>query len=154
VTFTDDVDRIMAVMDAAFDPRFGEAWSARQVHDALTLGNCSYRLLCETGEPVQAGVAAAGFYLAKRNYDEEELLLLAVTPENRGRGLGRRLLSDLIGQAQARGSLRILLEMRAGNPAEALYLRLGFTRIGLRPGYYRANDGTRLDAITFALDLK
>jgi len=30
----DDVDRIMAVMHAAFPPDFGEAWTRRQVEDA------------------------------------------------------------------------------------------------------------------------
>ena len=34
----DDLDAIMAVMAAAFDPAFGEAWSRRQVGDALVAG--------------------------------------------------------------------------------------------------------------------
>jgi ribosomal-protein-alanine N-acetyltransferase len=47
----------------------------------------------------------------------------------------------------------LLLEMRRGNPAEALYRTLGFVAIGARPNYYRAADGTRIDAITFSLQL-
>ena len=30
----DDLDRLMAVMNTAFDPTFGEAWTRRQVEDA------------------------------------------------------------------------------------------------------------------------
>ena len=36
----DDLDRLRAVMTAAFDPAFGEAWTRRQVEDALLIGNC------------------------------------------------------------------------------------------------------------------
>jgi ribosomal-protein-alanine N-acetyltransferase len=37
---TDHIDRLMAVMDAAFDPFFQEAWTRRQVEDALVTGMC------------------------------------------------------------------------------------------------------------------
>ena len=40
----DDLDRIMAVMEAAFDPEYGEAWTRRQVGDALTFSNTYYLL--------------------------------------------------------------------------------------------------------------
>ena len=53
----DDIDRIMAVMVAAFDPAFGEAWNRRQVEDALLLGNCHYLLIAENGEAPAAGRA-------------------------------------------------------------------------------------------------
>ena len=33
------VDQIMAIMEAAFDPQWGEAWNRRQVEDALLLPN-------------------------------------------------------------------------------------------------------------------
>ena len=33
------VDQIMAVMETAFDPQWGEAWNRRQVEDALLLPN-------------------------------------------------------------------------------------------------------------------
>ena len=40
----------MAVMNAAFDPAFGEAWNRRQVEDALLLGQSHYALLAAHGE--------------------------------------------------------------------------------------------------------
>lgn len=142
----DDLDRIMGVMQAAFDPAYGEAWTRRQVEDALVLGNCHYCL-------AQSGGEAAGFYLSRHGYEEEELLLIAVHPRCRGRGFGQQLLDDLAQQAALRGARRLLLEMRRNNPAETLYRRNGFVPIGERLNYYRTPSGERLDAITFARNL-
>ena len=142
----DDLDRIMAVMNAAFDPEFGEAWNRRQVEDALVIGNCHYGLAF-------AGEACAGFFLSRAGVDEEELLLLAVTPAQRSRGYGARLLEQFLEGARARGAGRALLEMRQGNPAEQLYLRRQFVQIGCRPNYYRGTNGTRINALTFACEL-
>lgn len=146
----DDLDRIMAVMQAAFAPEYGEAWTRRQVEDALLLGACHYGLIAAHGGEPGADEAAAGFYLSRTGYEEEELLLLAVDPACRRLGLGRRLLDRFAAAARANGAHRLLLEMRRGNPAEALYREFGFTRIGERPNYYRAGNGERIDAITFA----
>lgn len=142
----DDLDRIMAVMQAAFDPAYGEAWNRRQIEDALLIGNCHYGL-------GYAGETCAGFFLSRFGFDEEELLLLAVAPEQRGRGHGARLLERFIAGARARGATRVLLEMRKGNAAERLYRARGFEQIGRRPDYYRGANGERIDALTFACQL-
>ncbi|PKB25916.1 ribosomal-protein-alanine N-acetyltransferase [Novosphingobium kunmingense] len=147
----DDLDRIMAVMEAAFDPAFGEAWSRRQVEDALLIGNCHYGLLDTFGDALREDAEAAGFFLSRHGYEEEELLLLAVDPRFRRRGVGRALLEQFASQSRERGAKRLLLEMRRGNPAEILYRDFGFVPIGERIDYYRFSDGTRTDAITFAL---
>lgn len=146
----DDLDRIMAVMAAAFDPAFGEAWTRRQVEDALILGNCHYGLVGPDGLVPSTGEAAAGFYLARQGFDEVELLLLGVVPGHRRSGLGSQLLNGLAARARLDGASRLLLEMRRGNPAEALYRRHGFEVIGERPNYYRGANGERISAITFA----
>lgn len=159
---TCDIDRIMAVMAAAFDPEYGEAWSRRQIEDALLIGNCHYLLADSTGEEPSGQIPAdkapgsgpdtaiAGFTLSRGGYGEEELLLFAVAPEFRGAGVGSRLLARFAEAARARGATRLLLEMRRGNPAESLYLRHGFVAVGLRPNYYSTRSGPRLDAITFS----
>lgn len=150
---SDDLDRIMALMQAAFDPVYGEAWTRRQVEDALVIGNCHYLLVGTDGAP--AGEReAVGFSLSRTGFDEEELLLFAVAPDWRRRGLGGKLLSTLIGEARNRGAARMLLEMRRGNPAESLYRSFGFMPIGERPSYYRMPHGERIDAITFACDIR
>jgi ribosomal-protein-alanine N-acetyltransferase len=149
----DDTDRIMAVMAEAFDPIYGEAWNRGQLESALILGSAHYRLIAAGGAEPPPGEQAAGFALVRTLFDEDELLLFAVRPALRGRGLGRALLEQVVGDARARGSRRILLEMRRGNSAERLYRAFGFIQVGLRPDYYRGANNTRCDALTFACSL-
>lgn len=146
----DHLDCIMEVMEQAFDPAYGEAWTRRQVEDALSFGNCHYRLIGHDGRPPSPAEPAAGFSLSRIVYDEEELLLFAIAPQWRRQGLGQQLLSAFAIDAASRGARRLLLEMRRGNPAEVLYRKFGFEPIGERPNYYRTADGSRLDALTFA----
>ena len=145
----DDLDGIMAVMKAAFDPAYGEAWSRRQVSDALVLPNTHYILAGTGGGEPADGERAVGFALSRGVLDEEELLLIAVDPAYRGRGIGAKLLQRYIEAAEARGKTRLFLEMREGNPAESLYRRAGFEPIGRRRNYYRNASKGPLDAITY-----
>ncbi|QDK33284.1 MULTISPECIES: GNAT family N-acetyltransferase [Sphingomonadaceae] len=149
----DDLDRIMSVMETAFDPNWGEAWNRRQVDDALLLGNCHYYLISPDGTPVTGDEEAAGFSLSRTGYEEEELLLLGVKPQFRRLGLGRAILDALRLAAARRGARRLLLEMRRGNPAQSLYCNFGFYSIGERKDYYRTQNGERIDALTFACDI-
>lgn len=149
---SDPVDAIMAVMERAFDPAWGEAWNRRQVSDALVLPSCGFAVIDDAGIIGGSGTPA-GFYLTRTAYDEEELLLIAVIPDQRGRQLGGSLLDHCIAAAKARGAARLFLEMRSGNAAERLYSARGFTPIGRRRDYYRSAGGTRIDAVTFALDI-
>ncbi len=150
----DDIDRIMAVMAAAFDPAYGEAWTRRQVEDAMVIGNCHYTLIDAQGAPPSPGTPGAGFSLSRHTLDEEELLLLAVAPRYRRMGLGHGMLRELANAAKMRGARRLMLEMRRGNPAGSLYRSFGFRPIGERPNYYRIPNGERIDAITFEFTIK
>ena len=147
------VDRIMAVMEAAFDPAYGEAWNRRQVADALTLPSTHALVVDAAGAPIADGPgpapAPAGFVLTRHVLDEEELLLIAVNPDARCRGVGAALLEHLFTTARKRGTARIFLEMRRGNPAIHLYRKFEFEPIGERRNYYRMANGERIDAITF-----
>ena len=154
------IGRIMAVMEAAFDPAYGEGWNRRQVADALTLSSTHAVVVDASGKPIGdsddsfggsvAGRGPAGFVLTRHVLDEEELLLIAVIPGARRRGVGAALIERLFTSARTRGVTRIFLEMRRGNPAIELYRKFGFEPIGERRNYYRMANGARLDAITFA----
>lgn len=147
------VERIMAVMEAAFDPAYGEAWTRRQITDALGHPNTFALVVDVNGTPIPDGpdapAAPAGFVLTRHVLDEEELLLIAVVPGARRRGVGAALIEHLYNAARARGIVRIYLEMRRGNPAIHLYRKFGFEPIGERKHYYRMANGERIDAITF-----
>ncbi len=148
-----DIDRIMEVMQQAFDPAYGEAWNRRQLVDALLMPSTSYALIDRNGQMPGEGIRASGFTLSRHILDEEELLLIAVNPAERGQGLGRKLLDNFIASARSRGIRNIFLEMREGNPAEKLYCSAGFAPVGIRPGYYPGSHGKRLDAISFVLNI-
>lgn len=142
----------MAVMEAAFDPAYGEAWTRAQLEGALMMGTCYWWLIAPDGHPPQENAEAAGFALIRQVLDEAELLLFAISPQYRRRGLGDILLKRLLEEIEDNGVASIMLEMRSGNPAEFLYRNHSFLPIGRRPNYYRGADGTRLDAITFRRD--
>ncbi|HQS95475.1 MAG: ribosomal-protein-alanine acetyltransferase [Novosphingobium sp. 17-62-19] len=151
----DDIDRIMSVMEQAFSPEYGEAWNRRQVSDALVVGSCRYGLIGADGaEQLSEEADTAGFFMSRGILDEEELLLFAIAPQYRRRGLGHILLSRFIVSAKNNGMSRIFLEMRRGNPAAFLYAAHGFHEIGVRPSYYRTPDGNRIDAISQELSFQ
>jgi [ribosomal protein S18]-alanine N-acetyltransferase len=141
-----DLDEVMATMQVAFDPAFGEAWTRGQCSGILGLGGVWLLLARRDGQ-------AAGFALSRVILDEAELLLLAVQPAQRRYGVGRTLLAAVADEARIRGAVRIHLEMRDGNPAAHLYDGAGFAEIGRRKRYYRGRDGTSFDAITLACRL-
>jgi ribosomal-protein-alanine N-acetyltransferase len=140
-------------MTAAFDPQFGEAWTRRQVSDSLVMRHTHYLLAGPAGVAPARDEPAVGFVLSRGAAGEEELLLIAVDPEHRGKGVGTALLKRLIDESARRGTERLFLEMRDGNPAERLYLAMGFVPVGRRRQYYRAARNGPLDAITYARDL-
>ena len=146
----DVLDHIMGVMEAAFDPQFGEAWTRRQVAEALSMPNTFYLLAGPTGELLAGVEQAAGFALSRGAAGEEELLLIAVRPECRGRGIGTALITRFIEQARERSADRLFLEMREGNVAERLYRRQGFREVGRRRNYYSSARNRQFDALTFA----
>ena len=148
-----DLDKLMEVMEEAFDPHFREAWTRRQVEDSLLTPSTYMLLANEDGGPCSGGEFAVGFVLARQAADEIELLLIAIRPDFRGRGLGRKLLERFIASAAERDAAKVFLEMRANNPAEKFYRNAGFEQIGIRHEYYRTVLGTPIDALTFAKTL-
>jgi [ribosomal protein S18]-alanine N-acetyltransferase len=68
---------------------------------------------------------------------EYEVHTIGVDPAYQGRGIGRRLLDELLNIADG-GAVH--LEVRTDNaPAIALYRSVGFTEVGLRRRYYRVS---------------
>ncbi|GAA4004231.1 GNAT family N-acetyltransferase [Sphingomonas humi] len=140
----DDLDDVMAVMCAAFDKRFGEAWTRPQCAGILPMAGVSLTLARQDGRP-------AGFSLSRRTADEAELLLIAVHPDAARQGVGRELLKRFMADQRLAGARHLHLEVRDGNPAVELYRHEGFTVAGRRSNYYRGTDGDRFDALTMVL---
>ena len=138
-----DLDAIMEVMDASFDPAFGEAWTAPQCAGLMPMPGVSLSI-ARDGEEV------IGFALGRVVIREAELLLLAVKPDRRCRGTGQLLVNRFTLLATTRGAEQLHLEVREGNHAVKLYLNLGFAEVGRRKNYYRGRDGQVYDALTLA----
>lgn len=137
---------VMDVMERAFDPLFGEAWTASQMASMLTLPGA--RLIVG-----QAGDRLAGFGLIRSIAGESELLLLAVAPECRGQGVGRAILDECIAAARALDAQVMFLEVRDGNDAAHLYRTARFEHYNSRRDYYLGADGNRRSALSFRLQL-
>ena len=77
--------------------------------------------------------------------DEEVLVphALAVAPGHQGRGLGSRLVREILRLARARGKRTVRLDILSGNaPAESLYRSAGFTFAGAETMYYEDTGWT------------
>jgi len=141
-----DLSAVNAIMQEAFDPRYGEAWTKSQCMGMLSLPGVWLTIAEVDGKDV-------GFALARHTVIEAELLLLATSPRARLRGVGGALLRAVIAEAIDLGVQQLHLEVRAGNEAIRLYTREGFTKVGERRNYYRGKAGQLYDANTFARNL-
>ena len=140
----DDLDEVMRVMNRAFSPSFGEAWTRSQCSGILPMSGVMLTL-------TESDNGLAGFSLVRSVADESELLLLAVEPAEQRRGIGQALLGRFIWEATERGAHRLHLEVRDGNPAVDLYFSAGFAPAGRRRNYYHGPENQAFDAITLTL---
>lgn len=67
----------------------------------------------------------------------------------RRRGLGARLMEAAEREARATGKTLLVLDTVTGDDAERLYERLGWTRVGVIPGYALYPDGRPCDTTVF-----
>ncbi len=141
-----EIDVIMSVMDDAFDPRHGEAWTADQCRASLLLPG--YRCLIARTEG-----NAAGFLLCRTVASESEMMLLAVANRYRRSGIGRALVERWLEDCKSDRVERSYLEVRDGNRAIEFYRDLGFVEIGRRKSYYSGEDNALSDAITMTFGL-
>lgn len=138
-----DLPAVMTVMETAFDPSFGEAWTASQCAGLLPLPGVWLSV-------ARVGDDAVGFALARAIAGEAELLLLAVRPDAQRRGIGKSLLNHFFRNALTRGADHLHLEVRDGNDAISLYTGFGFSIVGRRRNYYNGRDGRQYDALSLA----
>lgn len=98
--------------------------------------------------------AVIGFVLSHCIDFEAEILLVALAPAERGRGIASKLMARHLGRLAASGVKRIFLEVDEGNvAAQKLYARLGFVEVGRRGGYYRKPGGAAA-ALVLSRDLQ
>ncbi len=110
-----------------------ERWSARTFWSELGQVDTRHYVVLVDGEGGVVGYAGLCDYP-----DEAWVQTMAVSPAYQRHGLGDRLLRDLLGEAERRRQRVVSLEVAADNTAaQGLYARHGFTRTGVRRGYYQ-----------------
>ena len=73
-------------------------------------------------------------------FEEAHVTNVAIMPEYRGQGRGKRLMLAMMDHAVKRGAEKMTLEVREGNiAAQKVYLTCGFASEGIRPNYYEDN---------------
>jgi ribosomal-protein-alanine N-acetyltransferase len=103
---------------------------------------------------LRSGRRTIGFAVSRIAADEAEILSIALTTSERGRGLSRDLLLTHLGHLAGHGVRTVFLEVEENNqPARRLYERAGFAVIGRRERYYRQGSGEQLDALRMQRDL-
>lgn len=136
-----DLPELMAVMTSAFDPRFGEAWTASQCLALMTMPGT--RLILARADTL------LGFALSRTIVGECELMMLGVEVTAQRQGIGAKLLNNVVDSAISQHACAVFLEVRSGNPASELYSCSGFEKVGVRSRYYRGSAGEVFDAETF-----
>ena len=85
--------------------------------------------------------ALSGFAIMDFGDERAHLVLLAVQPVQRRRGIGRRMVEWLMESAVTAGMASVHLELRADNEAARRFYRaLGFSETVLMPRYYNGRE--------------
>lgn len=128
-----------AALAALHARAFRHGWSEGEFERLLA----DRRVTCHIARANGGAGALIGFVIARAVEDEAEILMVAVAPRERGRGLARRLIARHLARLAARGVKRVFLEVDEGNdPALRLYAHAGFERVGRRPDYYARPEGS------------
>lgn len=117
-----------------------EAWTQKQLIDALTRDDTIYLVAVKAGRIV-------GLCGVQNISGEGEITNVSVARDCRGEGIGYKMVKQLLERGVGIGIKDYTLEVRASNePAIRLYERLGFVSEGVRPNFY---DEPKDDAVIY-----
>jgi ribosomal-protein-alanine N-acetyltransferase len=98
-----------------------------------------HRLFVEPGREVLVveGTSVQGFIVGRDLGPDWEIENVVVACSEQRRGLGTRLVQELLSMVRNRGAQAVYLEVRESNrAARGLYSKLGFAEMGRRKSYY------------------
>ncbi len=122
---------------------FDMPWTENMFIPELNCADATYLVGTRGNEVVCYG----GFHSV---LDEAHITNIAVRNTDRGRGIGKFLMSALIAKAREKGAKHITLEVKSTNiPAIRMYEGFGFRVEGVRKRYYN----NMFDALVMWLDL-
>ncbi|MBO8164067.1 MAG: ribosomal protein S18-alanine N-acetyltransferase [Brevibacillus sp.] len=125
-----DVEAVVELEKLAFPT----PWPADAFINELTINKHARYVVAEVEGRV---IAYCGMWVV---IDEAHITNVAVHPEYRRRGIGERLMRQMMGLALLEGGEKMTLEVRPSNhTARSLYKKLGFEERGIRKQYYSDN---------------
>ena len=126
-----DLDAVLAIEHKSFST----PWTDTMFLSEMRQGPSSQLLVARLEKRPTTIVGYVGY---RAVLDEMHVMIIAVAPAWRRRGIARHMLSAAIEQARQADCSRAILEVRASNVgAQQLYYRLGFAPVGVRPKYYQ-----------------
>ena len=109
---------------------FSIPWSEKAFRDSMESDNTIY-IVAKENDNV-AGYA--GMYLS---FEEGNITNVAVNPLSRRKGIGEKIVRDILNRAYEKGVRYVFLEVRETNSvAIALYEKIGFKEEGIRKNFY------------------
>lgn len=125
----EDIDGLYEVSSLSLK----ETWSLDSIEKELSNKFARY-IVCKDGDKV------IGFIGAWLIASEGQITNLAVHPDYRKKGIGKKLMKSLISSLKDEGCNAITLEVRESNTiAKSLYKSLGFLSEGIRKNFYEDN---------------
>lgn len=132
-----DLDSIVAIERASFS----DPWPRGGFEPLVRAPLCMFMVAEEAN-------GIAGYSVTRWVEDEAELLNIAVAEDQRGNGIGGKMLDEVMSALEERGIRHIFLEVRDSNvAARELYRSRGFRELSRRTGYYQR---PKEDAIVLA----
>ena len=126
----EDIEAVLAIEQQSFTMPWTETMFGSELRNERT----SHMLVARVGAANGPIVGYVGYRVV---LDEMHVILLAVAPAWRQRGIARQLMCQAMDEACAAGCTRATLEVRVSNaPAQQLYYSLHFAPMGTRPKYY------------------
>lgn len=118
---------LRAAMDAEMSARYASVAMTPEVAAALAVDPATIR---HTVLAVDHDGTPIGHAVLRDHHGEWEVKRVVVAAGQRGRGVGRAVMTEVERVARAAGASRVILQTGDRQPeAEALYLALGWTRI-------------------------
>jgi len=111
---------------------FSDPWSKRSFEEEIK-HRFSIPLV------VKSGTKVIGYTCLWFVYDQMEIANFAISPEFRGKGIGRMTMERVLAETEKKGCLTVILSVRESNKAAInLYTKSGFVEVERRKNYYRS----------------
>jgi GNAT superfamily N-acetyltransferase len=120
----------------------------QRVADGVAAGD-RLLLVAEDAAGAIAGTVQVVLGLPENQPHRGDVAKMLVRRSARRQGLGARLMRAAADAARAAGRTLLVLDTVTGSDAERLYASLGWTRVGVIPGYALMPDGTPCDTTYF-----